>query len=253
MKNDRSSYCTILFANINAWLSNMSFCVQTMVIGPLLFICFWSCDAGCATSVSPESLTRQLQGKTDMVLVDVRDPDDFQKCHIPNALSIRLFALKTKMFLKSKPLVLIDEGHSYRRLLDEAETLTKTGYDISLLDGGLYQWRRVGLPTEGTAFARDLPTISVQAFLAGRGSENWLVVDVRQSGKPTTEDKDLRQVRLPFQSGPKFAERLNSVIAGHKQREFLTVIVCDENGTRYQEIEKLVQAEGVRAFTKNNS
>ena len=40
-----------------------------------------------------------------LTLVDVRSTDDFQRLHIPGSLNIPLYAVKTKIFLKSFPMV----------------------------------------------------------------------------------------------------------------------------------------------------
>lgn len=214
---------------------------------PLLIVCIWGSAAPGATLIMPEALSQRLRAKADLVLVDVRSPEQFGERHISTSLNMPLFALKTKTFLKTKPLVLVGEGHSYKQLLDEAETLTKSGYQISLLDGGVYQWRRMGGPTEGAASVRDLPTITAQAFMAGRGYENWLVVDVRQSVKSVPEDRNFTQISLPYEHDPKgFIQKLKLAIANHKEKQFLTVILCDENGTHYEEMERQIQAEGVR-------
>lgn len=214
---------------------------------PLLLVCFWPSGARCATSVPPEDLFRQVQAKAELVVVDVRERTEFEKSHVPSSLNIPLFAIKTKEFLKSEPFVLVCQGHSYRQLSDEADTLAKPGYRISILDGGFYEWDRSGRPIEGNQLARGLPTIEAQTFVSGRAYENWLVVDIREPAKTAPDDRDFTTIRLPYENNTRrFVEKLNSVVASHSRKELLTVILCDGKGTHYQEIERQVQAAGIK-------
>ena len=90
--------------------------------------------------ISVESVLQQLKEKQHIVLVDVRDANDFEKFRIPGSLNIPFFALKTKTFLKKKSLVMINEGFSYSRLEQGCLRLRNAGFaSVSILDGGLRQ------------------------------------------------------------------------------------------------------------------
>ncbi len=58
-----------------------------------------------AFAISVESVLRKLKKKEKIVLVDVRNREKFEKIRIPGSINIPLFAIKTKTFLKHKPLV----------------------------------------------------------------------------------------------------------------------------------------------------
>ena len=63
-----------------------------------------------AFSISMETVLRKLKKKEEIILVDVRSREAFERFRVPGSINLPLFALKTKAFLKSKPLVLINDG-----------------------------------------------------------------------------------------------------------------------------------------------
>jgi rhodanese-related sulfurtransferase len=216
-----------------------------------LFIYSYVSPGDCSTkSVSVESALQKLKEKQDFILVDVRNPNEFEKFRIPSSVNIPLFALKTKTFFKSKPLVLVNEGHGYKQLTEECAILSEAGFSVSVLDGGLYQWRRKGGPLEGDVFAqRELNEISAQTFFAAKAYENWMVIDVSKSGKtePDIGNKDVRRTHIPFGSDSKeFISKLKSATKNHSEKEFASVIICDEKGRIYEEIERQIQIAGMQ-------
>lgn len=225
-----------------------------------LFICSYVPTGDCSTkSVSVETVLQKLKEKQDFILIDVRNPNEFEKFRIPGSVNIPLFALKTKTFLKSKPLVLINEGHRYKQLREECAILSETGFTISILDGGLYQWRRKGGPLEGDVFAqRELNEISPQTFFAGKGYENWMVIDVSKSpfslplspgfgGEGGGEGAVPKVIRIPFANDSKeFISKLKSATKNHSEKEFASILICDEKGKIYEEIERQIQIAGIQ-------
>ncbi len=195
--------------------------------------------------MSVETVLQELKGKQESILIDVRSTKEFEKFRIPGSINIPLFALKTKKFLKFKPLVLINEGHSYKQLMDECATLSASGFTISILNGGLYQWRQRGGPLEGDAFVqRKLNRISLQTFLAGKSCENWIVVDV--SKVPLTLPLSPRFIHIPFANDPKeFIPKLEDAIKNDRGKDWVSIVIYDENGKGYEEIEKHLQVEGI--------
>ena len=65
-----------------------------------------------AFAISAESVLQKMRENQDIVLVDIRRRVEFEKFRIPGSINIPLFAIKTKAFLKSKSLVIVDEGYS---------------------------------------------------------------------------------------------------------------------------------------------
>lgn len=200
-----------------------------------------------SNDISMESVLQKLKEKQEIILIDVRNAGDFDKFRIPGSVNIPLFAVKTKTFLKPKPLVLINEGHSYKQLMDEWAILSEAGFRVSILNGGLYQWRRKGGPLEGDVFTqRELNEISPQTFFAGKSYENWIVFDVSQSEKPGADHQNVLPIHIPFANNPKeFISKLQSAMKNHTEKDFASIIICDEKGKIYDEIEKYIQNAGI--------
>ncbi len=229
-------------------------------------LCLFSCASfgySATKAISIESVFQRLKSNKDIVIVDVRDSAQFKKFRIPGSVNISLFAIKTKTFLMSRPLVLVNEGHSYRQLADESEKLLEAGFIVSILDGGLYGWKQKNGPLEGDVFTqRGLNRISPQTYFTGKHTENRLVINVSRTAvslpagpvgkthKATANNKNSQvqpdTLHIPFINDPKrFVQELKLVIKNHKEKDFFSVLLCDEDGKTYEEIDRHLQAAGI--------
>lgn len=199
-------------------------------------------------SISTESVLQKLKGKQNLILIDVRNSKEFEKFRIPGSINIPLFTIKTKTFLKSKPLVLINEGHSYKQLINECAILSEAGFTASILNGGLYQWRQKGGPLEGDVFAqRELNKVSPQTFFTGKNHENWVLVDVSQSAKSEADRQNLNGIHIPYVNSPEeFISKLKSAIRDHTDKDFGSILIYDENGKIYEKIDRPIQDAGIK-------
>ncbi len=88
--------------------------------------------------------------KADSVqLLDVRTPQEYAEGHIDGALNINLQSDDfQKMAEKdlSKDATILVYCRSGRRSMDAAEILTKLGYKVVNLKGGIIEWKEEGLP-----------------------------------------------------------------------------------------------------------
>lgn len=87
------------------------------------------------------------------MLVDVRDPADFEKCHIPSAINLptrRIDANTTRDFPKDKPIVVYCWGPACNGATKSALRLSKLGFMVKELLGGIEYWRKEGGMVEGT-------------------------------------------------------------------------------------------------------
>ena len=86
-----------------------------------------------------------LRGASDAVWVDVRREEDYQRVRIPGSIQIPLFAIKTKEFLRSRRVVLVDDGLGSPATEEECRRLRAMGFgDVGLWYGGLNAWRQLG-------------------------------------------------------------------------------------------------------------
>ena len=90
----------------------------------------------------------QLINRDDALIVDVREPAEYQAGHILGAKNTPLERLgETELKRKDKPVIVYCE--SGERAPKAAAILRKRGYDRVLsLQGGLGAWKQAGLPVE---------------------------------------------------------------------------------------------------------
>ena len=188
------------------------------------------------------SLKSVLQ-KQGIIIVDVRDKKSFEKFNIPGSINIPLFAIRTKAFLKTKSLILINEGYNYSQLEQECERLRKSGFKVWLLNGGLYFWIQKGAPVKGDAFAqKELNRIPPRIFFAEKDYENWIVIDVSSSNDPKASLLFPQSISIPYiNDEKKFILALKKTLKKHKDNPFIFMLICDEKGERYPKVESIVK------------
>jgi len=131
-----------------------------------------------ACSALSSQSANQLRADRSAFLIDIRDNQAFQRYHIPGSLNIPVHTLKTKTFLKSKHLILLNEGHSTLETLCIA--LQQAGFrQISILQGGLNQWLKQIGPLPGNLIAQhNNNQITPAQFFKERDYPHWLVVNM---------------------------------------------------------------------------
>ena len=99
-------------------------------------------------SVSAPEFKKEI--KSDYVqLVDVRTPQEYAEGHIDGALNINVQSDDFKELAQrelSKDSTVLVYCRSGRRSLDAAEMLTRLGYNVVNLKGGIIEWKEDGLP-----------------------------------------------------------------------------------------------------------
>lgn len=103
------------------------------------------------TVISLEEIKRRLDAKAPMVLVDVREKEEFRDGFIPGAISVpRGFLemqIEQKVTDKSAPVVLYCAGGTRSALA--AKTLQDLGYtNVASANPGFVRWKDLGLPME---------------------------------------------------------------------------------------------------------
>ena len=119
-------------------------------------VTFWmfSLLSFAAYSANVSSISQQelLEADTDnVVIVDVRTPEEFQQGHVPNAINVPLSKIikdtAVLMSLKGKPIVLY--CRSGYRTGKAVKALQKDGYqNLQHLEGDMQGWMKAGLTIE---------------------------------------------------------------------------------------------------------
>lgn len=99
-------------------------------------------------SVSAHEFDKEI--KADSVqLLDVRTPQEYAGGHIDGALNIDVRSEDFRRMVEkklSKDSTILVYCRSGRRSMDAAEILTKLGYKVVNLKGGIIGWEKDGLP-----------------------------------------------------------------------------------------------------------
>jgi hypothetical protein len=190
-------------------------------------------------AITPEAVFYKLKQKQKITLIDVRNPEDFERLHIPGSLNIPLHAVKTKVFLKSFPVVLINAGFHYSALQSECRQLV-----------GLPAWKRKESRLVGDPFAlQDIKTISPRIFLREKDCENTLVIDISPVQTEISRQLMPYSRHIPVSAEPgEWLRDLNRIITDHKKQPFLSVVVFSETGDGYGRANKLLADLSVNAF-----
>ena len=198
--------------------------------------------------VSVEAVLGKPFQTGETVLVDVRDPAKYAGHKIPGSISLPLFSVKTKTYLKDRTLVLFSEGYSYHDLEEECRRLRALGFNASILDGGLRRWTEGGGPVEGRATLRDtIVEVPPQVFFQERHYENWVVIDVSESGDG--EMPPLLPEAYPIDLGKGLdgaISRLRAIGEQNQHKPFLAFLIVNRDGEGYERLDRLMREAGLR-------
>ena len=102
------------------------------------------------TEISPTDAAAKAKSSTDVVIVDVREKDEFDESHIPDAvhMSRGMVELEVEEKFPDRNTTIICHCGGGGRSALAAESLQKMGYkNVRSLAGGFKAWKTIGLPT----------------------------------------------------------------------------------------------------------
>ena len=106
-------------------------------------------------TISPIELYRALHGENPPLVVDVREPREFRRSHIPQAVNVPLSRILESHNQLPKDRLLVLVGRTERRARRAAAILKDMGFEnLSLLEGGMLAWENADLLT-----AVELPSL----------------------------------------------------------------------------------------------
>ena len=98
-------------------------------------------------TTGPHELLGMIDGKEDVVIVDVRFPTDYRKSHIPGAVNLPRGKWQTGAGLsKEKPNVLYCYNQTCHMAAEAALELLAQGYPVVEMEGGFATWEANGYP-----------------------------------------------------------------------------------------------------------
>lgn len=206
---------------------------------------------------SPAWVIQQLNTGNRLFLVDVRHKNQFALFKIPGSLNLPLGRVKTKQFLKTRPLILLNQGFVHSQLIQEAKTLNSRGYTVHVLQGGLLAWKHKGGKLVGNPFVqKDLNRISTRDLVLEQAHDNWIIVNAAGT-QPKSVKKQLPKIIHPNGLKPKPIapmDLVNTILAQPARLDkglniparnpMLGVVLLTETGQGYDELEKKVRKSG---------
>ena len=91
--------------------------------------------------ITPKELQRRLQQQQPLLLIDVREPHEYDICHIPQAMLIPLKQLNSRLGELDKDVDIVVHCYSGQRSQKAVAILQQQGYyNIKNLEGGILAW-----------------------------------------------------------------------------------------------------------------
>ncbi len=107
-----------------------------------------------ARLMSSTELQQRIDSGEDFILVDLHDPEHYQKERIPGAINIPISELEQRApreLPKSARIVVYGQNHEAEASNYASTILENLGYrKVSDFDGGLDAWKQAGFATEGS-------------------------------------------------------------------------------------------------------
>lgn len=201
-----------------------------------------------ANMTTVKKVRYMLKQKQNLFLVDVRPKEQFQKVRIPGSLNFPLHGIKTKTFLKSRPIILIGKGFEYNRMEIEIKRLKKRGFKPRILHGGISGWYQAKGDIEGDLLeVSGYNKIKPLDFYLEKNFDKWLVLNISKK-----ESKEVKKIlpyalHVPVTKDPGSINKILSVLRspGKKQKRYRSILVLSETGNGYPLIEKELLKAGV--------
>lgn len=221
--------------------------MKQAIAGIMIFAVFFPIPAGIVTAeegravfVSPEYIAAQIKSSREILLVDVRKKAEYEQIRIPGAIRIPVDFIKTKTYLKSKNIVLVNKGFSSRPLVSACKDLGNMGFDARILSGGLNAWVAKGLPVRKEPFAQmTLAMVSPRRVFQQYAARSFLPVDI--SGLQASVAFDNTVYVNPT------GKELISVVAGyHKKHPHHSVLIFNQAGTGYATFRKKIKSAEIK-------
>lgn len=132
------------------------YCVVLLVLFTCIFLQATSSRSAVADAPNLLSVHEAATMKINdprTIFVDVRNEQQFETIRIPASINIPAHFLRTKKYLQTMNVILVDEGYDPAALINTGEILNKQGFHISILAGGIAAWQQQKKELTGEEFA----------------------------------------------------------------------------------------------------
>lgn len=106
-------------------------------------------QAGLALPVQIDVATaRELSNRDDVLILDVRENDEYAAGHIPGATLVPLGQLASRMSELPKDKTIVAVCRSGNRSGQATELLRQNGFNVHNMQGGMNAWQQAGYEVE---------------------------------------------------------------------------------------------------------
>lgn len=200
-------------------------------------------SGGCLTLLSEVDKRPVLD---EIKFVDVRLPEEYARYHIAGSINIPLYMVRTKEFLKTIPVMLVNDGRCTIELENTCRELKQSGFkNVSVLDGGLFAWHASQKPLEGDLIELSrLSHMSAEELFEVRASASWTVIEISAPGK----NNDIRSwlpaniITVP----PSLMATVSSTVQQlRKKNPQGKILLIADSDDAYQRVDAQIKKSGV--------
>jgi rhodanese-related sulfurtransferase len=182
-----------------------------------------------------------------ITIIDVRSATDFIKFHIPGSLNIPLHAIRTKTYLKSKSIVLVNSGYLLSPLAKTCQKLNTEGFKAAIMAGGLCAWKTAGGPLTGDHFdQREMNIISPAQFHREKAFEHQMVVHLLEG--PAVKKETSRQGvhHMSLSKPDSFIARIKALVNVKNANAFSNIVITTQTGEENHRVQRLLAGIGLQ-------
>lgn len=183
-----------------------------------------------------------------LLVVDTRPATEYQQWHIPGALNMPMFAIKTKSFLKKHNFVIINQGRTIEDLQLGCVELRRAGFSQAhYISNGMLAWQAAGGVVEGRGEGLASTWIMPQEWVQELDAGQWKIVEL--SSDLLAGKTPVGVSRLTVSTEDDWADavrRLQGIIAARVQQvPAERLLIVDNTGELSQKLEAHLQRTGI--------
>lgn len=185
------------------------------------------------------SLDDYVRSRQSYFLIDIRDPESYSNDPVRQSLNIPVHLIKTKIFLKHKSVLLINEGYERVAVVHACKQLHDSGYsNVKILEEGVIGLRKHYNDNVGSNINERLFSITPAKLLFDRKFEPWVIVDLSTTySKNITQYFDLVASLYSYPTIEQLEEILSSSPPNLTPVYPPSIILIDKDGQNFKRFE----------------
>ena len=186
--------------------------------------------------INAELLIERLNQNENFIFIDVRLPKKFAAAHIRGAINMPLETIKARTFLKTKKIVIIDNGWGETLTETEIIKLKVRGFkSVYLLFGGIKAWRDYGGNFSGVGGDMAINEVAPRTLFMDQNSKKWTVIDLTLSTN-ICEKMFPKIIRFSTNKNnlDRLANEINAALAKMSNLNYIAII--DDDGRKARDL-----------------